>query len=234
MPSDCGRCSPTPGSRSSSIAVVLGRPGGTGAPGRARRGAAARSRTRPRATSSTTRGLGWRKKPGARVRYDRREYATEVAINANGLRDPERAYAAAARHLPRPRPRRFLRRGIHRRPGPDRHPGAGEVAARGRLPGRGPERRNRRLQHRPGIPLLPRPGRRATRRRSSSSSPTTTTCCGTRRSTTSARRSRCSCRRATGSSCSNDPVPAAVPRPHAAPAAASTRRRGCGPPPSRG
>jgi hypothetical protein len=39
--------------------------------------------------------LGWRKKPGARVRYDRREYATEVAINANGLRDPERAYEAA-------------------------------------------------------------------------------------------------------------------------------------------
>jgi hypothetical protein len=39
--------------------------------------------------------LGWRKKPGARVRYDRREYDTEVAINANGLRDPERGYAAA-------------------------------------------------------------------------------------------------------------------------------------------
>jgi acetyltransferase AlgX (SGNH hydrolase-like protein) len=39
--------------------------------------------------------LGWRKKPGARVRYDRREYTTEVAINSNGLRDPERAYAAA-------------------------------------------------------------------------------------------------------------------------------------------
>jgi lysophospholipase L1-like esterase len=38
--------------------------------------------------------LGWRKKPGARVRYDRREYATEVAVNGNGLRDPERAYAA--------------------------------------------------------------------------------------------------------------------------------------------
>jgi hypothetical protein len=28
------------------------------------------------------------------VRYDRREYATDVAINANGLRDPERGYAA--------------------------------------------------------------------------------------------------------------------------------------------
>lgn len=39
--------------------------------------------------------LGWRKKPGARVRYDRREYATEVAINSNGLRDPERPYAGA-------------------------------------------------------------------------------------------------------------------------------------------
>jgi hypothetical protein len=39
--------------------------------------------------------LGWRKKPGARVRYERREYATEVAVNSNGLRDPERPYAAA-------------------------------------------------------------------------------------------------------------------------------------------
>ena len=38
--------------------------------------------------------LGWRKKAGARVRYDRREYATEVAVNSNGLRDPERPYAA--------------------------------------------------------------------------------------------------------------------------------------------
>ncbi len=40
--------------------------------------------------------LGWRKKPGARVRYERREYRTEVAINSLGLRDPERAYAAPA------------------------------------------------------------------------------------------------------------------------------------------
>ena len=39
--------------------------------------------------------LGWRKKPGARARYDRREYTVEVAINSNGLRDPERPYAAA-------------------------------------------------------------------------------------------------------------------------------------------
>jgi hypothetical protein len=34
--------------------------------------------------------LGWRKKPGARVRYERREYSVEVAINSQGLRDPER------------------------------------------------------------------------------------------------------------------------------------------------
>jgi hypothetical protein len=39
--------------------------------------------------------LGWRKKPGARVRYERREYSVEVAVNSLGLRDPERAYAAA-------------------------------------------------------------------------------------------------------------------------------------------
>lgn len=35
--------------------------------------------------------LGWRKKPGAVVRYARREYRTEVRVNAFGLRDPERA-----------------------------------------------------------------------------------------------------------------------------------------------
>ena len=39
--------------------------------------------------------LGWRKKPGARVVYKRREYTTEVAINSHGLRDPERGYEAA-------------------------------------------------------------------------------------------------------------------------------------------
>jgi lysophospholipase L1-like esterase len=38
--------------------------------------------------------LGWRKIPGARVVYNRREYRVEVAINREGLRDPERERAA--------------------------------------------------------------------------------------------------------------------------------------------
>lgn len=38
--------------------------------------------------------LGWRKKPGARVVYRRREYTVEVAVNSHGLRDPERGYEA--------------------------------------------------------------------------------------------------------------------------------------------
>lgn len=40
--------------------------------------------------------LGWRKKPGAKVRYQRREYDVEVAVNSQGLRDPERAPNAKA------------------------------------------------------------------------------------------------------------------------------------------
>jgi hypothetical protein len=40
--------------------------------------------------------LGWRKKPGARVTYRRREYTVEVAVNSLGLRDPERGYQAPA------------------------------------------------------------------------------------------------------------------------------------------
>lgn len=38
--------------------------------------------------------LGWRKRPGSSVAYRRPEYRTEVAINRQGLRDPERAYAS--------------------------------------------------------------------------------------------------------------------------------------------
>jgi hypothetical protein len=36
--------------------------------------------------------LGWRKKPGAPVVYDRREYHVEYRVNSRGLRGPERAY----------------------------------------------------------------------------------------------------------------------------------------------
>jgi hypothetical protein len=39
---------------------------------------------------------GWRHRAGARATYERREYTTEVAINARGLRGPERDYAAPA------------------------------------------------------------------------------------------------------------------------------------------
>ncbi len=39
--------------------------------------------------------LGWRKRPGARVVYDRRDYTVEVTINSRGLRDPERDYQPA-------------------------------------------------------------------------------------------------------------------------------------------
>jgi len=34
--------------------------------------------------------LGWRKRPGARVTYRRREFTVDVAINSHGLRDVER------------------------------------------------------------------------------------------------------------------------------------------------
>lgn len=37
---------------------------------------------------------GWRHRPGARATYHRREYTTEVAINAHGLRGAERDYVA--------------------------------------------------------------------------------------------------------------------------------------------
>jgi lysophospholipase L1-like esterase len=40
--------------------------------------------------------LGWRKRPGARLRFQRAEYAVDMVINSRGLRDPERGYEAAA------------------------------------------------------------------------------------------------------------------------------------------
>ena len=39
--------------------------------------------------------LGWRKRPGARATYRRREYTVDLQVNGQGLRDPERRYAAA-------------------------------------------------------------------------------------------------------------------------------------------
>lgn len=39
--------------------------------------------------------LGWRKRPGAEVVYDRREYHVEYRVNSRGLRGPERAYEKA-------------------------------------------------------------------------------------------------------------------------------------------
>lgn len=40
--------------------------------------------------------LGWRKKPGARARYDRRDFHTEFSINGHGLRGPERPFERTA------------------------------------------------------------------------------------------------------------------------------------------
>jgi lysophospholipase L1-like esterase len=39
--------------------------------------------------------LGWRKTPGAAVRYERRDYESEFRINSRGLRGPERPYEKA-------------------------------------------------------------------------------------------------------------------------------------------
>lgn len=41
--------------------------------------------------------LGWTKRPGARVVYERPEYTVEVAVNSHGLRDPERGPDAPGR-----------------------------------------------------------------------------------------------------------------------------------------
>jgi hypothetical protein len=40
--------------------------------------------------------LGWRKTPGARVVYDRRDYHAEFRLNSRGLRGPERPYEKAS------------------------------------------------------------------------------------------------------------------------------------------
>jgi hypothetical protein len=39
--------------------------------------------------------LGWRKRPGARARYEREEYSTAIAINSHGQRDRERTWEPA-------------------------------------------------------------------------------------------------------------------------------------------
>jgi len=39
--------------------------------------------------------LGWRKRPGARATYRRREYTVEVRVNSRGLRDKDRSYDPA-------------------------------------------------------------------------------------------------------------------------------------------
>ena len=43
--------------------------------------------------------LGWRKRPGARATFHRREYTVEVQINSHGLRDVERDYESNAFRL---------------------------------------------------------------------------------------------------------------------------------------
>jgi hypothetical protein len=40
--------------------------------------------------------LGWKHQPGARARYERREFTTDVVINSRGLRDRERGYERPA------------------------------------------------------------------------------------------------------------------------------------------
>ncbi len=39
--------------------------------------------------------LGWRKAPGARALYERREYTVELVVNGKGLRDRDREYTPA-------------------------------------------------------------------------------------------------------------------------------------------
>ena len=99
--------------------------------------------------------LGWRKRPGARATYNRREYRVEIVINSRGLRDPERGYAAA------PETFRVLALGDsfvegYMVPLASTATQVLEKSLRvARLPGRGPQRRHLGLQHRPGVPVLP-------------------------------------------------------------------------------